>query len=324
MLIFFCCMHAQGPEAGDPEVACQAGGEVSITTGGGFSIRYSRPSFQDSFVSDYFATVNANSALTPVAGYSTSGRGIPDVALMGHNYYVIVNNNAVYVDGTSASAPVFAGMVALLNSYRLANGSDTVGWLNPALYNSTTTYANDITSGNNKCTSVYGGSYGNYQTTCCSQGFYATTGWDPVTGLGSIDFNAFVQQFASVTPYEIPGDGTTSSGGSNGSKLTTTTVAIIIAVVIVVGGCIFYVFAMMCNRLCVGKRLRRENDYAASNHQQPPAAGAYYATPHHPPPVAVVSTVPSGTVLSASAPPMGEVVYYTDSDGRQQRVVFPQ
>ena len=37
-------------------------------------------------------------------------------------------------DGTSASTPVFAGMLSLINSRRLAAGKSSVGFANPALY----------------------------------------------------------------------------------------------------------------------------------------------------------------------------------------------
>merc|ERR1712014_191696 len=54
-----------------------------------------------------------------------------------------------------------------------ANGGTSVGFINPTLYQAGASSFNSITSGNNKCTA---------STTCCSQGFTATAGWDPVTG----------------------------------------------------------------------------------------------------------------------------------------------
>ena len=92
------------------------------------------------------------------------------------------------VSGTSASCPVVAGMISLVNSARLAQGNSTVGFLNPALYANYPAFTNDITSGDNKCMAV-----GYMGVRCCREGFYAATGWDPVTGLGSIDFKRFQQ-----------------------------------------------------------------------------------------------------------------------------------
>ena len=98
---------------------------------------------------------------------------------MGANYLSVNNGIMFHLYGTSASAPVFAGMVALVNAARLAAGKGGLGWINPALYaNAAKFVLNDITSGNNKC----------QETICCRQGFTATEGWDPVTGLGSVTF----------------------------------------------------------------------------------------------------------------------------------------
>jgi hypothetical protein len=85
-----------------------------------------------------------------------------------------------------------AGMVSLVNSARRASGKSTLGWMNPALYALYPTFTNDITSGDNKCTlNGYG---------CCTQGFYATDDWDPVTGLGSINFELFKAAMLGINP----------------------------------------------------------------------------------------------------------------------------
>jgi len=103
------------------------------------------------------------------------------------------------VSGTSASSPVVAGMVALVNSARRAAGNSTVGFLNPALYSLYPSFANDVTSGDNRCLSS--------GRSCCSQGFYATAGWDPASGLGSIDFEKFLRTMSTQragTPLTEP------------------------------------------------------------------------------------------------------------------------
>lgn len=88
--------------------------------------------------------------------------------------------------GTSFAAPIFAGMVAILNQATRSNGQ---GNINPTLYSlasNATTYASvfhDITSGTNACTAGI-----QYCTTAGASGFSAGTGYDQATGLGSVDF----------------------------------------------------------------------------------------------------------------------------------------
>merc|ERR1712048_1288361 len=94
-----------------------------------------------------------------------------------------------HVSGTSASSPVVAAMASLVNAKLAANGGTSLGFINPTLYQAGTGSFNSITSGNNKCTA---------STTCCSQGFTATAGWDPVTGWGSVDYAKFESLFAEV------------------------------------------------------------------------------------------------------------------------------
>jgi subtilase family serine protease len=87
--------------------------------------------------------------------------------------------------GTSFATPIFAGMVALINQKQ--EWTSGQGLLNPKLYQlaaDSTTYSSafhDVTSGNNNCNagSKYCGS--------TTGGFSAGTGYDQVTGLGSVD-----------------------------------------------------------------------------------------------------------------------------------------
>lgn len=72
------------------------------------------------------------------------------------------------IGGTSASAPTFAGFVALLNDARLKAGLSPLGWLNPLLYSSQVAAGHgltDILSGRNPG--------------CGTTGFNVTAGWDP-------------------------------------------------------------------------------------------------------------------------------------------------
>jgi hypothetical protein len=147
---------------------------------------YSTPSWQSSYVSQYLN----NPDVTLTSGFSRGGRGFPDISLLAYNYIIAVANNFTAVSGTSASSPVFAGLLSLVNSQRLTHGYKSVGWVNPVLYAYANSFVNDITSGDNHC--VAGG------TVCCSQGFSAAVGWDPVTGLGSLNFTRFLDTMMRI------------------------------------------------------------------------------------------------------------------------------
>jgi tripeptidyl-peptidase-1 len=144
-----------------------------ITTGGGFSTYLSRPSYQDDVVSKYLSSAN----LPPSRDFNSTNRGFPDVSALGHNYLITYFGYNTIVDGTSASSPVWAGIVTRWNAYRLSKGLSPLGFINPLMYQmyrDQPTAFNDITTGNNDCTE-----------SCCVEGFDAAVGWDPVIGLGT-------------------------------------------------------------------------------------------------------------------------------------------
>lgn len=143
----------QGAESGNPEIACTSDQGGVITTGGGFSTIFKAPSYQTSAVSGYFAALDRNQQ--PVSGYVTTGRGYPDVAMAGLNYEVVVGGKTYQVSGTSASSPVVAGMVSLVNADRIAAGKPSLGFLNPAIYQNGGAFSNDVTSGENNCAGKY-------------------------------------------------------------------------------------------------------------------------------------------------------------------------
>ena len=71
----------------------------------------------------------------------------------------------------------------LLTLPHVARGRPSVGFFNPALYAAAAAAPspfNDVTAGNNSCTDAGG--------PCCAEGFGATAGWDPASGLGTIDY----------------------------------------------------------------------------------------------------------------------------------------
>ncbi len=130
---------------------------TSSATGGGVSDVFALPSWQ----------TNANVPPSVNAGNKV-GRGVPDVsgdADPQTGYQVLVDGQSAVYGGTSAVAPLWAGLLALVNQQI----GKSVGFLNPSLYQLPQTSAfHDITQGNN-------GSYS------------AGQGWDACTGLGSPD-----------------------------------------------------------------------------------------------------------------------------------------
>lgn len=95
---------------------------------------------------------------------------------------------------TSASTPVFAAIVSLVNSARLRKGYGPIGWLNPLLYKYAGEFTNDISVGNNYCAAVSNDTI----VICCKEGFEATAGWDPVTGLGSLNVGRMIDFLSSL------------------------------------------------------------------------------------------------------------------------------
>ncbi len=143
----------------------------------------------------YFAAASA-AGKSPTAGYSVGRRGYPDVSLTGVNYQYFIGGQAYRASGTSASTPVMAGFITLVNAARFAVGKPALGFVNPLLYDAASypKFVNDVVSGKNQC---YSGSTSVY---CCTSGFEATTGWDPASGLGSINFQNFKLVMLGQTP----------------------------------------------------------------------------------------------------------------------------
>ena len=121
--------------------------------GGGVSAVFQTPAFQ----SGLMATTSSGAAAIAM-------RGVPDVsgdADPQSGYQVRVDGQSIVVGGTSAVAPLWAGLIAVIN----ANQGRRAGFINPALY-ANRNALRDISQGDN-------GS------------FHAAAGWDACTGLGS-------------------------------------------------------------------------------------------------------------------------------------------
>jgi ABC-type multidrug transport system ATPase subunit len=235
-----------GPEYGKDEYACSSQTGGVITSGGGFSDFFSVPAYQEKYVNQYFKTPSGKAAKS---GYARYGRGYPDVAMLGSSYIIGIDDGFTLEWGTSASAPVFAGALALLNSRRIANGLTSIGWATPQLYKMYGKWGknifNDVTSGENHCTATFfPGEPDMY--TCCEQGFNASEGWDPVTGLGSVNVGALLFRMSDYTFSEDDDDytNTFSDDDTVYQAPTSERVVVLIFFLLIMGACTLCAYTM--------------------------------------------------------------------------------
>uniref|UniRef100_A0A8C4Q9C0 Tripeptidyl-peptidase 1 n=1 Tax=Eptatretus burgeri TaxID=7764 RepID=A0A8C4Q9C0_EPTBU len=159
--------------------------EVSdYISGGGFSNVFAQPQYQEEAVKKYLAS----GSLPPASYYNSRGRAYPDVAALSSNYWVVANLLPIpWVSGTSASTPVFAGILSLVNDNRFQLGLPSLGFINPLLYRLPSLGHDralfDVTSGCH---------LGCLDEQTQLQGFCARPGWDPVTGWGTPNYPALL------------------------------------------------------------------------------------------------------------------------------------
>jgi kumamolisin len=159
--------------------------------GGGVSVAYEEPTWQQN------AGVPASAAGgTGIGSAATPGRGVPDVAGNADpvtGYQVVVDGQPQPIGGTSAVAPLWAGLIA-----RLAQATGTrFGLLQPLIYQGAAPGVaaagfNDIVEGTN----------GAYK---------AGPGWDPCTGLGSPNGAALLSLLSPSTTNPTDPTGPTES-----------------------------------------------------------------------------------------------------------------
>ena len=146
-------------------------------SGGGASTYFSKPAWQ-----------------TGLGVPNDGARDVPDVSLSGsadHDAYLFYTGGTLQgVGGTSVGAPSFSGMIALLNQYLVSKGSQAspgLGNINPRLYalaQAVPGAFHDITTGDNLVDPCAPRAR---NCTPAAIGFTAGTGYDQVTGLGSVD-----------------------------------------------------------------------------------------------------------------------------------------
>ena len=169
--------------------------DLGSSSGGGISTTYVLPTWQ--------AGIKTNSN-----GASTSHRNIPDVSIVGDNVFIVADNGQAEISGgTSASAQLWAGLMALINQQSVAKGHGPIISFNTniyALYKSPDYLASfeDITLGNNTNGTV---------------GFFATADYDLCTGIGSPAGGSLILALTSPDGLLItPARGFTATGPSGG------------------------------------------------------------------------------------------------------------
>jgi len=188
-------MHPQSSpyviSAGGTSLLLHANGKIKLettwnhdgsATGGGISALYSIPSYQNNLTVSFFPVLNS-APLTV--------RGVPDIAgnadsSTGYRFNYGPNNTFVQVGGTSATAPMMAGFIAILNQL----SGKRMGFCHQLFYSNPHCF-NDITTGN----------IGFYAANTSLPAYRANTGWDACTGLGTIKGNAIYQLIRTDEVY---------------------------------------------------------------------------------------------------------------------------
>src|SRR5580700_2537542 len=202
--------------------------------GGGASTLTARPGWQTGvpgiptgnfrLVPDIAFTASPNNA-----GFLYCSSDSQDTGITGSCANGFRDSNNTYLTiagGTSFDAPIFAGMVAIINQKLNSSGQ---GVVNPTLYtlaSNPATYASafhDITSGNNACTAGT-----TYCGTAALTSFSATAGYDEASGLGSLDFYNLLTAWSgssttSGKSFTLAATAATVSAGSSTTSTITAT-----------------------------------------------------------------------------------------------------
>jgi hypothetical protein len=216
----------QGVNDGSAHVQYPASDPWALACGGTFIANVSGSTFTEGTWNDAGATCGGVSVKYGVQAWQdganvppsinddkTLGRGLPDVSgnaspFSGYTLFLYGSKTTALtvtsgsdkglvfgpVGGTSAVAPLYAGLVALINS---ALG-ENVGYINPTLYAlaqeaGQTIFRDVADNGNNSVTFTKSDG-----TTGTSPGYTSGAGWDPCTGWGSIDGTALLTRLQQL------------------------------------------------------------------------------------------------------------------------------
>ncbi|MGI0068188.1 MAG: hypothetical protein ACREB9_07250, partial [Thermoplasmata archaeon] len=184
---------------------------------GGTSSEYSQPSWQsDSEASSYISTYAGQ-------GEAKNGqRGVPDIAAVANNTYVIYPNSnrqptLGVVAGTSVATPVAAGLIAEIDAVLFKYGQSPLGFADPAIYQWANAYGLPPPSGQGATgtdsvgswTSELPSSPVSFITSGGNLVYRAQAGYSLVTGWGSLDAYNFTTY---VLDYNYTGSGFALNG----------------------------------------------------------------------------------------------------------------
>jgi uncharacterized repeat protein (TIGR01451 family) len=165
-------------------------GQTGGATGGGISTTFPIPAWQKS------VNMSLNQG-------SVTMRNLPDVAAVAENVWITYNNgSSETVGGTSCSAPLWAGFLALVNQQGASFGRPPVGFLNPAIYT--------VGLGAGYSTNFHDVVIGNNTNSSSPNAFFAAAGYDLCTGWGS----PFGQNLINALAPRIPSVVLTNAGSA--------------------------------------------------------------------------------------------------------------
>ncbi|KAH9923425.1 subtilisin-like protein [Epithele typhae] len=187
------------PTSSNPEVAVNA-----FKSGGGFSNFIGRPSFQNTAVQSYINNFTGNLSAT---AFNRSGRAYPDVSANGLNYQVIIDQEFWNVFGTSASTPVWASLISASTMRGSPPASRSWAGRTPRCVSSRSLLALDAEASSvlQLYSSAFAGVFHDITSGdnfACGPnknlGFVTAPGWDPVSGLGTPDFEKLLAAWMAL------------------------------------------------------------------------------------------------------------------------------
>ncbi len=188
-----------------PEQAWNDSTTSDLSSGGGGTSMYTaRPSWQTGVTGIATGTFRLVPDLSLAASPSNVGylycSSDSDTGVTGscaNGFRDSTNTYLTSAGGSSFAAPIFSGMLAIINQAINSSGQGVINTKLYALAANSTTYASafhDITSGTNECPTGY-----RYCSTAGAGSYAATTGYDEATGLGSVDFYKLLTSWSTTS-----------------------------------------------------------------------------------------------------------------------------
>eukprot|EP00762_Andalucia_godoyi_P004227 ANDGO_05490.mRNA.1 Tripeptidyl-peptidase 1 len=191
------------PDFAPMSISSAYGGQVD--SAGGYSMFHMKPEYQWGFGHEYERFFRFRHP-TMEHNVHRFNRQVPDLSITAQSYATVLFEGVQWTGGTGNSATVMASMLALMNDRLVKAGKPRVGFVNPFLYESARSFPEafeDIRVGMNPQTRALG--------VRCFRSHEAFEGWDPVSGLGSPNFDSLLSILVSgglqSTAYSFAGSG---------------------------------------------------------------------------------------------------------------------